>query len=145
MFPQRPVVLDAQADEPVGGVAVAERATALPGRLRQRGGRGTRVRSLRPSSCSHLSRSNTQLLGPSLSPPSPSACYVRSARAAAEVCARSAYATERAASIQDAACCRYDLVALACKGLHVSTNFGQALYTEELARMKGSSQVCLFY
>ena len=37
--------------------------------------------------------------------------------------------------------CRYDLVALACKGLHVSTNFGQATYVDELARMKGSSQV----
>ena len=35
---------------------------------------------------------------------------------------------------------RYDLVALACKGLHVSTNFSQATYAEELARMKGSSQ-----
>ncbi len=33
-------------------------------------------------------------------------------------------------------------MALACKGLHVSTNFGQATYTEELALMKGSSQVC---
>jgi hypothetical protein len=36
---------------------------------------------------------------------------------------------------------RYDLVALACKGLHVSTNFSQTTYAEELTRMKGSSQV----
>ena len=36
---------------------------------------------------------------------------------------------------------RYDLVALACKGLHVSTNFSQGTYAEELTRMKGSSQV----
>lgn len=36
----------------------------------------------------------------------------------------------------------YDLVALACKGLHVATNFGVAAYADELVLMKGNTQVC---
>lgn len=35
----------------------------------------------------------------------------------------------------------YDLVALACKGLHVTTNFGEGAYSDELILMKGNSQV----
>lgn len=35
----------------------------------------------------------------------------------------------------------YDLVALACKGLHVTTNFGEGTYSDELILMKGNSQV----
>ena len=35
----------------------------------------------------------------------------------------------------------YDLVALACKGLHVATNFGEGAYVNELVLMKGNTQV----
>ena len=35
----------------------------------------------------------------------------------------------------------YDLVALACKGLHVATNFGQRTYADELVLMEGNTQV----
>jgi len=42
--PTTDVAFCTQADQPVGGVAVAERPPAVPGRLQHRGGRGPRLR-----------------------------------------------------------------------------------------------------